>query len=159
MPKKHDLFKKYISVFPLIFILGIAYWRYTYILNPNFSGEDFLVEIKPFQEDINSEILPDSLINIKSILIYWVLFLFGNLVFFRTLFNSFDKLKAIGLFYLLISFVSAVFFGLDIFWFKSQTFSSMGSILKNYLLSPMFTAIAYIVIKYLNWSGKPYQNP
>lgn len=159
MPKKPDSSKKYGSVLPLIFILGLAYMRYTYILNPNFSGEDFLIEIMPFQEDINSGILPDSLGNIKSILIYWALFLIGNLVFFRILFNSIEKVKAIGLFYLLISFASGVFFAMDIFWFKSQSFYSLGSILKNYLLSPIFTAIVYIVIKYFNRSEIPSQNP
>ena len=144
--------KKYTFVLPLIFILGLAYWRYTYILNPNFSGEQFLIEIK---DSPASEITANSIINIKSIIIYWALFFLGNIALFLTLSKDLDKAKTIGFLYLLISFVSILFFALDAFWLKSSSFFSLASILKNFLLSPMFTAIAYIMIEYFHWFGKP----
>ena len=144
--------KKYTFVLPLIFILGLAYWRYTYILNPNFSGEQFLIEIK---DSPASEITANSIINIKSIIIYWALFFLGNIALFLTLSKDLDKAKTIGFLYLLISFVSILFFALDAFWLKSPSFFSLASILKNFLLSPMFTAIAYIMIEYFHWFGKP----
>ncbi|MCK5700990.1 MAG: hypothetical protein KAI29_07555, partial [Cyclobacteriaceae bacterium] len=133
--------KKYTFVLPLIFILGLAYWRFTYILNLNFSGEQFLIEIKGSPA---SEITANSIINIKSIIIYWALFFLGNIALFLMLSKELEKTKTIGFLYLLISFVSILFFALDAFWLKSPSFFSLASILKNFLLSPMFTAIAYI---------------
>ena len=144
--------KKYTFVLPLIFILGLAYWRFTYILNPNFSGEQFLIEIKGSPA---SEITANSIINIKSIIIYWALFFLGNIALFLMLSKELEKTKTIGFLYLLISFVSILFFALDAFWLKSPSFFSLASILKNFLLSPMFTAIAYIMIEYFHWFGKP----
>lgn len=148
--------KKYKFVFPLFFVFGLSYLRYTYILNPNFIGEQILIEIKSLNsygnETTNSI---TTLISIKSIIVFWVLFFLGNVALFLSLFSSFEKIKTIGFFYLLISFFSAIFFALDVFWLKSPSFFSLGSILKNFLLSPMFTAIAYIVIEYLHWFGKP----
>ena len=144
--------KKYTFVLPLIFILGLAYWRFTYILNLNFSGEQFLIEIKGSPA---SEITANSIINIKSIIIYWALFFLGNIALFLMLSKELEKTKTIGFLYLLISFVSILFFALDAFWLKSPSFFSLASILKNFLLSPMFTAIAYIMIEYFHWFGKP----
>ncbi|MCG8308692.1 MAG: hypothetical protein MI975_14965 [Cytophagales bacterium] len=141
--------KKYSFALPLLFILGLAYWRYTYILNPNFSGEPFLFEIRKF----GNTFPPHSAINIKSIIIYWILFFLGNIGLFVTLFASFEKVKATGFFYLLLSAGSVLFFGLD-HLFTSASFFGLASILKNFLLSPMFTAIAYIVIEYFHWFGK-----
>ncbi|MCK5104501.1 MAG: hypothetical protein KAR17_16870, partial [Cyclobacteriaceae bacterium] len=112
--------KKYTFVLPLIFILGLAYWRYTYILNPNFVGEPLLIKIRSLNHyDPAPIITANSIINIKSIIIYWVLFFLGNVALFLTLFSSFEKVKTIGFFYLLLSFFSAVFFALDAFWLKS----------------------------------------
>ena len=144
--------KKYSFVLPLIFILGLAYWRYTYILNPNFSGEELLIEIRGFPA---SEITANSIINIKSIIIYWALFFLGNVGLFLMLSRDLEKAKTIGFLFLLVSFVSILFFALDAFWLKSPSFFSLASILKNFLLSPMFTAIAYIMIEYFHWFGKP----
>ena len=151
-----SLLKKYNFLFPLIFIFGISYLRYTYVLHPNFNGEPFLIGIKLFNtqysQGANSSA---SIVNIQSIIVYWVLFFLGNVALFRSLFSNFDKVKTIALLYLLISFFSVVFFGLDFYLFKSPSLFSLGAILKNFLLGPMFTAIAYIVIEYLHWFGKP----
>ena len=147
--------KKYTFVLPLIFILGLAYLRYTYLLNSNFVGDPLLIKIKLFNANNDQIILTNSAINIKSIITYWVLFFLGNIVLFLVLFSSFEKAKTIGFFYLLISFFSAVFFALDAFWFKSLISFNLASILKNFLLSPMFTAIAYIFLAYFHRFGKP----
>jgi len=143
--------KKYSFVLPLLFILGLAYWRYTYILNPNFNGELFLIHIEKYGNSIAAR----SPVNIKSILTYWVLFFLGNIGLFFTLFSSFDKVKIIVFFYLLLTLISVVFLGIDALWIKSSTFFNLGAILKNFLLSPMFTAIAYIMAEYFHWFGKP----
>ncbi|MCK5700909.1 MAG: hypothetical protein KAI29_07145 [Cyclobacteriaceae bacterium] len=148
--------KKYTFVLPLIFILGLAYWRYTYIINPNFVGEPLLIKIGSLDNYNPAPVITaNSIINIKSIIIYWVLFFLGNVALFLTLFSSFEKVKTIGFFYLLLSFFSAVFFALDAFWLKSLISFNLASILKNFLLSPLFTAIAYIMIEYFHSFGKP----
>ena len=73
----------------------------------------------------------------------------------KVLFSSFDKVKIIGFFYLFLTLISVAFLGIDTLWFKSAAFFSLGAILKNFLLSPMFTAIAYIMVEYFQWFGKP----
>lgn len=143
--------KRYTFVLPLLFILGLAYWRYTYILNPNLSGEPLLFEIRNIGHNISAH----STVNIKSIIIFWILFFLGNIAFFTTLFSSFDKVKTVGFFYLFLTVISVIFFGIEALWIKSQSIFSLASILKNFLLSPMFTGIAYIMVEYFHWFGKP----
>ncbi len=156
MRKMASVLKKYNFILPLIFIFGISYLRYTYILHPNFNGEAFLIKIKLVEALDNQEATGlNTMVSIKSIIIFWVLFFLGNVALFFSLFSSIDKVKTIGFFYLLISFFSVVFLALYFFWFKSPSLFSLGSILKNFLLSPLFTAIAYIMTKYLHWFGKP----
>ena len=146
-----DILKKYLFTLPLLFILGLAYWRYTYILNPNLDGEPFLINIKRLGNTISA----NSPANIKSIIIYWLLFFLGNVAFFTTLFSSFEKVKTIGFLFLLLTGVSALFFAIDILLFHSAAIFGLASILKNFLLSPMFTAIGYIRIEYFHWFAKP----
>ena len=144
--------KKYAFVLPLFFILGLSYWRYTYILNLNFAGEPIIIHISQFGHGISAS----SMVNIKSIIIYWFLFFLGNAALFLMLFRtSIHKVKTIVFFYFLITFLSALFFGIDRIILKSESIFSLASILKNFLLSPMFTAIGYIVVEYLHWFGKP----
>lgn len=143
--------KKYAFTLPLLFILCLAYWRYTYILNPNFAGEPFLLDIRRFGNGISAT----HPANIKSIIVFWTLFFLGNIALFAMLFSSFDKVKAIVFFYLLLTFVSVVFFAVDALWIKSTAVFSLASIIKNFLLSPMFTAIGYIMVEYFQWFGKP----
>lgn len=146
-----DTLKKYAFALPLLFILALAYWRYTYILNLNFSGEPFLIDIRKFGGTIPA----NSPVNIKSIIIYWTLFFLGNAALFATLFSSLEKAKTIVFFYLLLTSVSVLFFGIDAIWIKSEAVFNLASILKNFLLSPMFTAIGYIMVEYFHWFGKP----
>ena len=142
--------KKFIFIFPLLFILGLSYLRYTYVINPNLHGDPILISIGQMGWSIKAT----SLTNIKSILIFWALFLLGNAAFFTTIFKSKKYVKAIVIFYLLISFFSGLFFGLDYLGLRSITLFNLASILKNFLLSPIFTGIVYIVFKYFHWFGK-----
>lgn len=144
--------KKYTFVFPLIFILVIAYWRYTYIINPNFLGEQMIVNIRYLKF---SQITLSPFITIRSIVIYWVLFLIGNIAIYFTLFGWSEKVKSISGLYLLISVVSALLFALDTFWFRSSFFFNLAAILKNFILSPLFTAVTYLMVSYFRWFEKP----
>ena len=146
--------KKFLSILVLSLILVLAYCRYTYVLNPNFSGEPVIIKIMDYGNLENQNISADSIINIKSIIIYWTLFFVGNVVFFLTVFSSAGKIKSIVVLYLLISLLSAFFFALEIFLLKSPALFSLASILKNFLLTPAFTAIGYIMIAYFHRFGK-----
>ncbi len=151
MSKMTDHLKKYAFVFPLLFILGLAYWRYTYILNPNFIGESWLINIRYMKR---MQISVSSVVMGKSIIIYWLFFFMGNTAFFTLLFSSFDKVKMVGFLFLLISVLSASLFVIDTFLIKSEAIFSLAAILKNFLLSPMFTAMGYLMIEYFHWFGK-----
>jgi hypothetical protein len=142
--------KRYLFVLPLLFILALSYWRYTYILNPNYHGEPVLVNYRFYIASLGA----NSMVNIRSIIIYWVLFLLGNMLFFRVLFSSKEKVMAIIFFYLIISFASAIFFTADRFLLPSESLFSLGAIMKNFILSPIFTAMAYIIVEYFHWFGK-----
>jgi hypothetical protein len=142
---------RFLFVFPLIFILGLSYWRYTYILNPNLTGEPFLLEYRYYVGRLGAS----SLVNIRSIFIYWILFFIGNIAFFLTLVRLPDKVKAIAFFFLLISSASGSLFLIEALWISSESLYSLGATLKNFVLSPMFTAVAYLMIKYFHWFGKP----
>jgi hypothetical protein len=150
-PLNPEVLKRYTFVLPLLFILGVAYWRYTFILNPNFSGDPLLFEIKVD----GKAIAHNSVINIRSIIVYWTLFFLGNVAFFLTLFSSMKKVKTVVFLFLLLSFFSLAFFAIDAFVVKSPFAFSLGAIIKNFLLSPMFTAVGYIIVEYFHWFGKP----
>ena len=142
--------RRFLFVLPLMFILGLSYWRYTYILNPNLSGEPFLLEYRYYVGQLGA----NSLVNIRSIFIYWILFFIGNITFFLALFNLPDKVKTIAFFFLLISSFSGSLFLIEALWISSDSLYSLGATLKNFVLSPMFTAVAYLMIKYLHRFGK-----
>lgn len=143
--------KRYLFVLPLLFILALSYWRYTYILNPNYHGEPVLLDYRVYISSLGA----NSMVNIRSIVIYWVLFFLGNMLFFRVLFSSKEKVLAIIFFYLIISFASGVFFIADRFLLPSEALFSLGAIMKNFVLSPIFTGMSYIIIEYFHWFGKP----
>lgn len=137
--------KKHLFLFPLVFIVILAYCRYTYMLNPNFSGEDMLVKIAQDDPLVNQG--AHSPINIKSIIVYWVLFFLSNAAFFLSIFPK-GKVKLLLVLYLLISALSMFFFAMNAFLIKSPAFFMMASSLKNFLLTPVFTASGYLLIRY-----------
>lgn len=125
------------------------------MLNPNFEGDPILIKIMQNNSLGLQRVEANSVINMKSIIYFWVLFFLGNVIFFQVLFHSKEKTKIIMALYLLISLFSVGFFAIDTFWFKSATFFNLASTLKNFLLTPMFTAIGYLMMNYFNWFGKP----
>jgi len=124
------------------------------MLNPNFEGDPVLIKIMQNNSLGNQGVEANSVINMKSIIYYWVLFFLGNVTFFQALFHLKEKTKVIMALYLLISLFSVGFFAMDAFWFKSITLFNLASTLKNFLLTPMFTAIGYLILNYFNWFGK-----
>ena len=149
VPMLHSI-KRYFFVLPLLFLLALSYWRYTYIINPNFHGDPFLLDYRLYIGSIGT----NSLINIRSIIIYWVLFFLGNVAFFLLLFSSSEKIKAIIFFYLIITIFSFGFMMIDKFLLPSSALFNMGATMKNFILSPVFTGMAYIIVEYFQWFGK-----
>ena len=136
--------KKYRFFLPLIFILLLSYWRYTYILNINFQGDPFFI---PIRSNYNHVITPDSITNIKSIITYWLLFFIGNLMFFSWKFSR-KTAQGLAVFYLFFTFASVFFFAFHRFVVSEPVFYTGGSNIKNFLLSPIFTGVAYLLWKY-----------
>jgi len=131
-------------------ILALSYWRYTYIINPNFEGTPVLLNYRYYIDSLGAS----SLVNIRSIVIYWILFLFGNVTFFYFLFKSRQKVQAILMFFLTISVCSGGLLLLDRLLLPSKALFNMGALMKNFLLGPLFTAMSYIIIEYFHWFAK-----
>lgn len=141
---------RYAFVVPLLFILALSYWRYTYILNPNFQGDPVLLDYRYYIHSLGA----NSMLNIRSILIYWVFFFLGNVLFFLVLFTSKEKVKAIIFFYLIISSVSGALFFIQIFIYASPAIYGLAATMKNFMLSPIFTGVGYIIVEYFEWVVK-----
>jgi hypothetical protein len=92
--------------------------------------------------------------NIRSIVLYWISFFIGNTVFFFTLESSLKTAKNIGFVFLIISMVSGMFFIIHGLWLQSPFIYSLGATIKNFVLSPVFTAVAYIMLKYFQNTPK-----
>lgn len=139
--------KKVTVILSVLAILVLSYYRYTYFINPNFSDEPFLIKIRQ-AAGLQDMVAPGGDANVRSILVFWVLFLLGNAWFSMALFRDRAKvIFVIGL-YLAISGVSAAFFAGNWLFGPAAFLSSMASMLKNLVLSPVFIAGCYIVLKY-----------
>jgi hypothetical protein len=141
---------KYLWILPLVFILALSYWRFTYIINPNLEGKPVLLNYRFYIDSLGA----NSLVNIRSIIIYWILFLIGNVTLFYFLFRSRQKVQAILIFFLVISLFSGGLLLVDRLLFPSKAFFNMGALMKNFLLGPLFTALSYIMIEYFHWFTK-----
>lgn len=137
--------KKYRFFLPLAFILLLSYWRHTYFLNINFNGDPLFI---PVLSGADYGVTPTSLISIKSIITYWLLFLGGNMLFFSWSFSQ-KKMTIIAFFYFLITLASITFFAIDRFVFSDQVLYTAGSSIKNSLLSPIFTGTMYLMLKFI----------
>jgi hypothetical protein len=139
--------KKVAVILPVLAILVLSYYRFTYFINPNFSGEPFLIKIRQ-AAGLQDIVSPGGDANVRSIMVFWVLFLLGNAWFSVVLFRSKVKVWFVIGLYLVTSGVSAAFFAGNWFFGHSAFLSTMASMLKNLVLSPVFTAGCYIVLKY-----------
>ena len=140
--------KKVALVLSVFAILVISYYRYTYFINLNFAGEPIFIKVRQAAGLMDVTVTPGSDANVRSILVYWLLFLLGNAWFSIAMFR--DRSKAyfvIGL-YLAISGISVIFFALNWLFGSLAFLSTMASMLKNLVLSPVFTAGCYLVLKY-----------
>lgn len=147
--------KKYIFLIPLAFILALSYCRYTYVINLNIHGEPIFVNIRALKYAVSEGLVQSPMISAKSIIVYWVLFFMGNLLLYVLLYGISAKSKTMLAFFLFISVMSALAFGIHAYFYQSTALFTLASRLKNFLLSPMFTALSYLVVEYFQWFKRP----
>ena len=115
------------------FIFLCSYWRHTYYVD--FLSDDSLI-VRIGTEASNSKLL-------QSVLIYFILFGLANLwiafVFKR------EQLKFWIIIYVALFTVAALFIGLHYLTNLSWLFS-LGVIVKNFLLSPIFPLALFVVL-------------
>lgn len=134
----------YLAVLPLVCILVLSYCRHTYLLNPNLMGDPFLLDYRLMVSRLGAA----SLVNIRSILLYWVLFFTGHVIFFLSISFTRKKIALIAILFLIISAMSGIVMALDIFLFPSKVLYNFAASVKNFLLSPVFTAAMFVVLYY-----------
>ena len=144
MPKARKLLARVAAVFLLI---AISYLRHTYYLNPNFRGGAFFVPIR-------GEATDSGEFAFVSMIVFFVLYGAVNWLFGQVFF---DKIRRRLMLYVFagILILSALFFG----FYKLSGFMWLfhtGSILKNFILSPVYTLMAFFVLKQLATQGNRF---
>ncbi|MDZ7607766.1 MAG: hypothetical protein U5K79_19760 [Cyclobacteriaceae bacterium] len=139
--------KRIAVILPVFVILVLSYYRYTYFIFPNFSGEQVFIKIRQ-AAGLGDAVAPGGDANVRSILVYWALFLLGNTWFSMAVFRTRPRLIFVVGLYFVISGFSAVFFAVNALLVQSAFLVTMASMLKNLVLSPVFTAGCYIVLRY-----------
>jgi hypothetical protein len=133
--------KNALTVLAFLSLVLISYARYTYLINPNVSGEPLLLDYRHHVELYGA----GSMQNIKSIFIYWGLFLLGNATLFFMRFSSHSILRVIVFVYAGLSFLSVFFLLIDRLVLPAQFLFNLGAGTKNLLLSPVFTVVSYVL--------------
>ncbi len=136
----------FLAILPLVFILVLSYCRHTYLLNPNLDGDPFFLDYRFTVGQIGA----GSLVNIRSILLYWIFFFTGNVAFFLSISFTRRKIVLIVILYLFISAMSGIVMAVDLFFFPSKVLYHFAASIKNFLLSPVFTAAMFVVLYYFH---------
>ncbi len=121
------------KVFSLIFIFVCSYGRQTYFLNLDLKNAIIS----------KSEVGVSPSVVFQSILIFAILFGLANL-WIAVAFNR-KNWKVWMIVYAVLFVVSGVFIGLDYF-FKSNLLFSIGAIIKNFLLSPIYPLVLFAIL-------------
>ena len=118
----------------ILLLLAFSYLRHTYLLNPNLDGQSWLIGLRDKSPEMAN-------ISFKSMLLFYVIFGIVNGLFAQFILKKRQKL-VMGL-YIVLTLVSAVVYGL----FKitdAEILFNTGSIIKNFVLSPLFAGTLYI---------------
>jgi len=139
----------------VLLLLVCSYLRYTYVINPNFSGEPLLISIQQSGGTVKNTLdLNDQsdrninqFVKGKSILVFWVFF--GLLDYF--LMRSWrGKQQDTALFlvsYGGLTLISIAFLVLHYLFRPDQVFFTLFSEIKNFLLTPLFTGLIFIIAR------------
>lgn len=142
-------------IFLILMLLGCSYLRYTYVLNPNLSGEPPLISIEGSKRwaqhslDLNSpaDLNINQFIKGKSIILFWLMF---GLLDYLLVWYWRGKRQDIHLFlvtYLGLTLISLIFLALHFLFKPDKVFFSLFSDIKNFLLTPLFTGIILIITR------------
>lgn len=124
----------------VVLLVLLSYLRHTYYLNPNFAGISFLVPIR-------GEAADSGVFAFRSMIVFF--FLFGGLNWlFGQIFLSVGKGKYMLYIFAGIMVFCALLFGV----YKLSGYIWLfhtGSILKNFILSPVYTLLMFFVLSKL----------
>jgi len=153
--KAHEELKYLALIFLVIVIFVLSYIRHSYILNFNCHGEPQVVGIGSV-EDIHAL---DSIKSAKntvpfkqrlySTFLFWILFfILHSAVIYVFVPN--DKAFIIHIIlFLFLSALSAFILGLNLYLIDRNELYSFASRIKNFLLSPVYTFVTAIFVKYV----------
>ncbi|GEM_PF-2501765 len=122
----------------VIFLFVISYLRHTYHIYPNFVGDPLFIKIRGGSDTLGSTALP-------SLITFVILFALANFLIAQS-FNR-DKRSFWLMSYAGLMFISAILYVVFKMTEVDMIFR-LGSILKNFLLSPVFTFFAYLMFKF-----------
>ena len=135
----------------VLLLLFLAYLRNSYYLHLNFSGEPMLDRMTKSGAMIlgNENIVPATRsVKFWSVVQYWVFFLVVHTAVLWAAFNNSKVLRIHWLTYFALSAVSVFIFVLYQQFHALSGLYIYASFIKNFLLSPLYTAVAYIFVKY-----------
>ena len=157
MIKRSNTTQYLLLAISLIFLFIISYLRFTWYINPNFSGDPLLIKIQGagvnsgllgVDEDINIDI--HTRIRVRSILVFWILFGLVNILFCFQWKNFKQKIRGIILTYGGLTLILVFLLGFHMILRPEEVFYKMFSIIKNFLLSPLYTGVIFIFVRFFN---------
>lgn len=124
------------KILSVLFIFLISYFRNTFLINPNLKDESFLIYSWNYQAT--------QQLSLISMLCYIFLFGLGNYFIARSFIKEKSNLWMIV--YLMFVIIITVLYGIYLISDYKAIFS-IGSIIKNFLLSPVFPVLVFIFFK------------
>ena len=156
--KNNNFYNKVLFAGLIVLLFIISYLRFSYYINPNFSGEPVWIKIAGARMDNlglldfneNNTLDINNMVKAKSIIVFW--FLFGILNF--TIFKSWRNQQQDTLLFFLtwggLTLLIIFFMGLHFLFRPEQVFFGLFTKIKNFLLSPLYTGVIFIFAKFFN---------
>ncbi len=142
----------------ILTLFALAYMRFTWFVDLNASGRPLLVRIHQMgkaQEHSayflqnNRPVVNDNL-RIRSVWAYWILFGLINMALLGSYFkNKFAVIAHIVL-YLALSLLSLALFAFWKYFIPEDFLFQMASKVKNFLLTPLYSGLVFIFVKYFD---------
>ena len=147
---------KYLALILLVIaVFGLSYIRHSYILNFNCHGEEQVVRIGSV-EDIHTV---DSIKSVKgtepfrqrlySTFLFWILFFILNSAIIFIFVPTKEAIITHIVLFVFLSVLSAFILGLNLYLIDRNELYIFASRIKNFLLSPVYTFVAAIFVKYV----------
>jgi hypothetical protein len=145
--------KKLTIVVLVIFLLLLSYMRSTYLINFSIADAPAFIHyrdasLQGHRVDLQAEpsLSDNGRMRLASAAVYWVLFLAMNALFFYVAWGRLWMYRVLIVF-LCVSVASALLLLLGRIGGFTDAMYSLSAHIKNFLLSPVFTATAYIFVR------------